>query len=96
MWVQATTTLAETTALADFRGLTVFSAIPVVDCNGSRAHELNDKAGNLSCPKIHAATWTYILLARGKVIDFLGFKKNVALFGNWRDGGKVRIVKLVW
>ena len=63
---------------------------------GSRVHELNDKAGNLSCPKIHVATWTYILLARGKVIDFLGFKKNVALFGNWRDGGKVGIVKLVW
>ena len=29
MWVQATT------ALADFRSLTVFSAIPVVDCIGS-------------------------------------------------------------
>ena len=32
MWVQATTALAETTTLADFGGLTVFSAIPVVDC----------------------------------------------------------------
>ena len=70
--------------------------IVIVASNGSRVHELNSKAGNLSCPKIHVATWTYILLARGKVIDFLGFKKNVALFGNWRDGGKVGIVELVW
>ena len=31
--IQATTALAETTAIADFRGLTVFSAIYVVYCN---------------------------------------------------------------
>ena len=30
--IQATTALAETTAIADFRGLTVFSAIYVVTC----------------------------------------------------------------
>ena len=70
--------------------------IVIVASNGSHVHELNSKASNLSCSKIHVATWTYVLLARGKVIDFLGFKKNVALFGNWRDGGKVGIVQLVW
>ena len=31
-YIQATTALAETTAIADFRGLTVFSAIYVVHC----------------------------------------------------------------
>ena len=31
-FIQATTALAETTALTDFRGLTVFSAIYVVYC----------------------------------------------------------------
>ena len=30
--IQATTALAETTAIADFRGLTIFSAIYVVYC----------------------------------------------------------------
>ena len=32
LFIQATTALAETTAIADFRGLTVFSAIYVVHC----------------------------------------------------------------
>ena len=39
--IQATTALAETTAIADFRSLTVFSAIYVVYCTGLalRAHQ---------------------------------------------------------